>query len=72
MCSSTVTMGVSTVGSNVLMILHDTVRATVREVTQKQLLAASTIPGPNAPVVQAVPEHLERAEKARVFGARKN
>ena len=67
-----VTMGVSTVGSNALTTLLDTIRATAREVTQKQLLAAFAIPGPSAPVVQTVPEHPEGAEKARVFGARKD
>ena len=55
-------------GSNVLTTLLYTIRVTVREVTQKQLLAACMVPGPSAPVVQTVPEHPEGAKKARVFG----
>ena len=46
--------------------LLDTIRATIWEVTQNQLLAASTILGPSPPVVQTVPQHPERAAKARV------
>ena len=56
----------------VLTTLLDAIRATVREVTQKQLLAASTILGPSAPVVQTVPEHPKRAERARGVGVRKD
>ena len=48
--------------------LLDTIQATVWEVTQKQLLAASTIPGPSAPVIQTVPDHPRGPRKLESSG----